>query len=80
MPVNQDLVAFISPGSNAAVDKALHKADPIKFHKRVRGDCPYCWKLPVVDEVANFDGEQFVEMRERMKQTLERIAKKQGES
>jgi DNA-directed RNA polymerase specialized sigma subunit len=67
MPVNQDLVTFISPGTNNAIDKALHKADPIKFHKRVRGDCPYC-------------GNEIGELTERMKQTIKRIAKKRAES
>lgn len=67
MPVNQNLVAFVSPGANTAVDKALHKADPVKFHKRVRGDCPYC-------------GNEIGELTEKMKQNLQRIAKSRGQA
>lgn len=60
--VNWNLVNLVAPGTDEAVFKALHKADPIKFHKRVRGECPFCVSA-------------MEELTEKMKKNLRDIAK-----
>ena len=45
MNVNQDIVETVRPAVNAAVDRAVHRADPDRFHQRVAKVCPYCETL-----------------------------------
>lgn len=37
------LEQMIAPSAHVAVDKAIHEADPYRFHKRYpKGKCPQC--------------------------------------
>jgi len=44
MPVNRDLVAFMRPACDMAVDRAVHDTHPDRFHDRFPPglDCPLC--------------------------------------
>lgn len=39
------IAQLIRPGVEQAVDRAVHEADPVRFHRRVNGVCPLCLTL-----------------------------------
>ena len=45
IPADAPISQLISPGVHAAVDRAVHEADPDRFHRRISGVCPLCLTL-----------------------------------